>query len=72
MEISLAHRMVLELVDDAQLQHKGYVVFTDNFYSSPALFRDFLTWGFGTCGTARKDRCGIPPSLRTTTLQQGG
>ena len=71
METSLAHRMVLELVDDARFQQKGYVVFTDNFYSSPAFFRDFLTRGFGTCGTTRKDRCGIPPSLRTKTLQQG-
>ena len=70
METGLAHRVVLELVDDAQLHHKGYAVFTNNFYSSPALFRDLLTRGFGACGTARKDRCGIPPSLHTTTLQR--
>ena len=63
--------MVLELVDDARLHHKGYAVFTNNFYSSPALFRDLLTRGFGACGTAHKDRCGISPSPHTTTLQRG-
>ena len=69
METGLAHKMVLEHVDDARLQHKDYVVFTDNFYSSPTLFRDLLTRGFGACGTARQDRHGIPPSLCATTLQ---
>ena len=57
----LAHRVVLELLDDVRLQQKGYVVITDNFYS---LFRDLLQRGFGACGTARKDRRGIPPAIR--------
>ena len=71
-ETGLAHRVVLELVDDDRLLQKGYVVVTDNFYSSPALFRDLVQRGFGACGTARKDRRGIPPAIRTTNLQRGG
>ena len=70
-EKGLAHRVVLELADDDRLQHKGHVIVTDNFYSSPALFRDLLSRGFGACGTARKDRRGIPPSVRTANLQRG-
>ena len=33
----LAHRVVLELLDDDRLRSKGYRIFTDNFYSSPDL-----------------------------------
>ena len=71
MEMGLAHRVVLELVDDVRLQQKGYVVVTDNFYSSPALFHDLAQRGFGAVGTARKDRRGIPLAIRTTQLQRG-
>ena len=38
-ETGLADRVVLGLLEDARLQGKGYVVVTDNFYSSPSLFR---------------------------------
>ena len=59
-------------MDDDRLLQKGYVVVTDNFYSSPALFRDLVQRGFGACGTAHKDRRGIPPAIWITNLQQGG
>ena len=52
-ETGLAHRVVMELVKDERLERKGYVVVTDNFYSSPELFRALCDKGFGT---ARKDR----------------
>ena len=67
----LAHGVVLELVDGDQLQGKGYVVVTDNFYTSPALFRDLQQRGFGACGTTRRDRRGIPPTVRDAKLQRG-
>ena len=70
-QTGLAHGVVLDLVDDARLQGKGYVVVTDNFYSSPALFRDLVARGFGACGTARKDRKGIPLSVRNAALRRG-
>ena len=50
---------------------KGYLLYTDNFYSSPALFRELTERGFGACGTARKDRRGIPASIRHTGLKKG-
>ena len=55
-EHGLAHRVVMELVNDQRLEQKGYIVYTDNFYSSPALFKALTDSGFGACGTARKDR----------------
>ena len=71
MEKGLANKIVLELTNDERLQNKGYIVVTDNFYSSPALFRDLMVRGFGAIGTVRKDRRGIPPALRTACLQRG-
>ena len=68
----LAHRVVMGLVDNEQLKQKGYIVYTDNFYSSPALFRELLQAGFGAVGTVRKDRRGIPAAVRSTVLQRGG
>ena len=67
----LAHGVVMELVEDERLQGKGYVVVTDNFYSSPALFRELKQRGFGACGTTWTDRRGIPPTVRDAKLQRG-
>ena len=44
-EHGLAHRVVMDLVIDPKLLHKGYIVYTDNFYSSPALFRELTDPG---------------------------
>ena len=70
-QTGLANGVVLCLVDDAWLQGKGYVVVTDNFYYSPALFHDLVARGFGACGTARKDRKVIPLLVRNATLRRG-
>ena len=67
----LAHRVVMQLTHDPRLEHKGYIVYTDNFYSSPALFRALTEKGFGACGTARKDRKGIPKLVTTSKLAKG-
>ena len=48
----LAHRVVLDLLNDQRLEGKGYLVYTDNFYSSPALFRELTERGFSTWQTA--------------------
>lgn len=41
----------------------GYVVYCDNFYTSPRLFRDLCQQGFGACGTYRQNRVGVPKTL---------
>ena len=70
-ETGLAHGVVLDLVDDERLQGKEYVVVTDNFYSSPGLFRDLVARGFGACGTVRRDSKGLPVEVTDTTLRKG-
>lgn len=70
-DLGLAHRVVLDLLDDDRLKSKGYRVFTDNFYSSPALFRDMLKDGFEACGTVRSNRKGIPDEVKTARLRKG-
>ena len=70
-EHGLAHRVVMDLVSHQRLTEKGYLLFTDNFYSSPALFKDLADHGFGACGTARKDRRGIPKNITDTNLKKG-
>ena len=67
----LAHRVVMDLVSDDRLENKGYVVVTDNFYSSPELFRALVEKGFAALGTARKDRRGIPVVIQNASLQKG-
>lgn len=38
----------------------GYTVYTDNFYTSPALVQDLAKNFIGCCGTNRKNRVGFP------------
>ena len=70
-ETGLAHQVVLDMVNDVRLQAKGYVIVMDNFYSSPSLFHDLMSSGFGACGTVRKDHRGLPPDVCTATLRRG-
>ncbi|KAI7805246.1 putative piggyBac transposable element-derived protein 4-like [Triplophysa rosa] len=37
----------------------GYVIYCDNFYTSPLLFRHLHRLGFGACGTCREGRAGV-------------
>ena len=69
--VGLAQQVVLQLVEDDRLKHKGYVVVTDSFYSSPTLFKELVARGFGACGTVRRDRRGLPPAMRERRLQKG-
>lgn len=38
----------------------GFIVYCDNFYTSPLLFRHLSQQGFGACGTYRQGRVGVP------------
>ena len=65
----LAHDVVMELVQDDRLEGKGYIIVTDNYYTSTALCRSLVDRGFGAVGTVRKDRRGI--QIRTAVLRRG-
>ena len=62
---------MLDLLDDERLKSKGYRVFMDNFYSSPALFQNLLEEGFEVCGTLQSNRKGIPEDMKTARLRKG-
>lgn len=65
----LSHRVVLSLVSG--LENKGYHVFTDNFYSSPALFNDLRGKGFDATGTVRINRKGLSDKYKQMKLSKG-
>ena len=69
--LGLAHRVVLDLLEDDRLKNKGYHVYMDNFYSSPSLFKDLQAEGFESCGTLRSNRKGIPDDLKSAKLRKG-
>ena len=70
-DFGLVDKVVLDLVDDVRLQGKGFVVVTDNFYSSPSHFRELRRRGFDACGTARMNCKGLPQAIRDAPLRRG-
>ena len=48
------------------LEGKGHHIYTDNYYTGPALFRELRERGFGACGTVRVNRKGMPPEMKAT------
>ncbi len=48
---------VLHLIEG--LENKGYVIYCDNYYSSPSLFAKLTELGFGCCGTVKYVTNGI-------------
>ena len=56
------HAVVMRLMD--QYLDKGHKLFTDNFYTSPLLYRSLLDRGTYACGTVRPNRKHFPRKLR--------
>eukprot|EP00731_Ephydatia_muelleri_P022408 Em0014g999a len=67
--VGLSHQVVMSL--SRPLQHKGYHLYSDNFYSSPALFEELSKVGFLACGTVRSNRRGLSEVFKTKKLQRG-
>ncbi|KAK0134713.1 PiggyBac transposable element-derived protein 4 [Merluccius polli] len=54
----LSFDVVAGLIDKGNLG-SGYIVYTDNFYTSPLLYRHLRQQGLGACGTYRQGRVGV-------------
>ena len=52
------------------LEGRGYLVYTDNFYTSPFLFTDHHN-GFDARGTVQLDRKGITKTFKKKVVSKG-
>ena len=62
-EKQLGQRVVKDLIQD--LEGKNHHVFVNNFFTSEKFVHDVADNNIYACGTARKDRQGFSPSLKT-------
>ena len=56
----VSFEVVMQLMEDAKLFDKGYIVYTDNWYSSPTLFHHLQSRKTAAIGTVRPNRKGMP------------
>lgn len=68
-ETGIGFSAVTQLMEDAGLLGKGHILYTDDFYTSPALYISLYEQGTGACGTVQRDRRGMPPQLRDINLR---
>lgn len=68
--VPLGTQVVLELTKD--LANKGYHVYFDNYYTSPALCTILLNNGFGSCGTVRLNRKGLDERFKKEAVSTHG
>ena len=67
-EVGLGAYVVKTLTNE--LKHKNNYVYFDNFFTSVQLLEELEEDGIYSCGTARKDRKGFPPALKSHGLKQ--
>jgi len=67
----ISHASVTKLVLCPEIIGKGYVVFMDQWFSSPMLFQELQHHGFGACGTVDLRRKETPKELQATTMKKG-
>ena len=65
-DIGLAEQIVLDLMDG--FENKGHILYMDNFYSSPQLFRKLQDKQIGACGTVQPLRKFMPEGLKPRAL----
>ena len=63
----LTHRVVVRLTQDLQLENQAYVLFTDNFCTSPALAASLRERGIYLVGNVKTNCRGFPAELSQDT-----
>ncbi|XP_041949787.1 piggyBac transposable element-derived protein 4-like [Alosa sapidissima] len=67
--LGIGHSSVVGLLREAKLLGKGHSLYTDSYYTSPALFQELHRQNTGACGTVRVNRKGMPPQLHGLKLR---
>ena len=62
-ELGATAGIVLRLVEP--VSGRGHYLYTDNFYTSPALYGELRHRGFEACGTLCLNRRGVPPEAKS-------
>ena len=53
------------------LLNKGHVIYMDNYFSSPGLFKELADNQTGACGTLRANRIGVPETIKRAKPKAG-
>lgn len=64
--VSLSEQVVLSLVQG--YEDKGHIVYMDNYYSAPSLFKKLEQENIGACGTVKVNRKQMPKELLPSRL----
>ena len=65
-DTSVIHRTVMRMMDP--LLDQGYIVYTDQYYTSGPLFKELYNRGTMACGTVQINRKGVPPDVKNTCV----
>jgi hypothetical protein len=66
-----SYQVVIGLLRRASLLNKGYMLFLDNYYSSPILFDNLNNQSTSAVGTVRLNRKQIPSAVKNANLKKG-
>ena len=61
------HRVVMDVI--SPILDRGHIFYMDNYFTSPALFKDMIDRQTGACGTLRVNRTGVPASVKTAKIR---
>ena len=64
------HELVISLL--GMYPEKGYIIYMDNYYSSPYLFYNLLSKNTAACGTIRIPRKELPKDICTAKFKKPG
>ena len=67
--IPLGTYVVRTLVEP--LLNKGHVIYMDNYFSSPGLFRELADNQTGACGTLPANEIGVPETIKRAKPKAG-
>ena len=65
------YNVVMGLMKKCGFLNKGYTLYTDNYYTSPTLYKDLDDQGTNAVGTVRVNRKEMPAAVKNSKLKKG-